>query len=230
VLILSSNDIMELLDVRSGGTLTKWKTLGAGQAAIGRNKWDGRKFLEWWLTNIFDGACAETDGSLAEARRDYWTAKAERERMAADREKGEFIEVAEVKKENAAKFGMVIDALRNLPLRIAPQLCGLSDRIEIGNVIDLEVAAISSVLASGRWYSTEAVEAAIAEMGGMSPKQALAEKVDAQRTMPLYMKYDPRRKVITDERDGTEVPLAEADAYVRAYPYLKFKNKEEKSQ
>jgi hypothetical protein len=131
--------------------------------------------------------------------------------------------------ETATKFGMVVDALRNLPLRIAPQLCGLSDRIEIGNVIDLEVAAMQAVLKSGRWYTVEAVEAAIAEMGGMSPKQALAEKVDAQRTMPLYMKYDPRKEVFTDERDNTVVPAAEANEYVRKYPYLKFKN-EEKSQ
>jgi hypothetical protein len=230
MLILSSNDILELLDIKSGGTLTKWRALGAGQAVIGRNKWDARKFLEWWLSNIYDGACAETDGSLAEARRDYWTAKAEGERLKVDREKGEFIPISEVTRETTTKFGMVVDALRNLPVRIVPQLVGQTDRIEIGRIIDLEIFAMQAVLASGRWYSSEAVEAAITAAGCMSPKQAVVARVQAERGMPAFMKYDPRRKVFTDTRDNTEVPLAEANEYVRAYPYLKFKNKEEKSQ
>jgi hypothetical protein len=230
VLILSSNDIMELLDVRSGGTLTKWKTLGAGQAAIGRNKWDGRKFLEWWLTNIFDGACAETDGSLAEVRRDYWGAKAEGERLKVDREKGEFVLKAGATAEKIRLISTTVSALKNLPARLSGQLVGKVDRVEIDNIINLETAALCAIMASGATYSDASVSAAIDKMGGMSPRQALAEKVQAQATMPLYMKYDPRKKVFTDERDGTVVPLAEADAYVRAYPYLRLKNKNGEKQ
>jgi hypothetical protein len=58
----------------------------------------------------------------------------------------------------------------------------------------------------------------------MSPRQALSEKVQMQTSMPLHMRYDPRKRVFTDERDGTVVPAAEANEYVRKYPYLRCKN------
>jgi hypothetical protein len=221
MLILSSNDILELLDIKSPGTLTKWRSLGAGQAVIGRNKWDGRRFLEWWLSNIYDGACIETDGTLAEARRDYWGAKAERERMAADREKGLLVLVADGEKETMSKISYMISCFRNLPARVGGLLVGKTDRTEIANILNLETEAMAMVMSAGVPYSDKTADEAIAAMGGISVEQAIAEKVEAQTSMPLHMKYNPRKKVFTDDRDGTIVPLADAEMYVRKYPNSK---------
>lgn len=221
MLVLSSTDLMALFDLKSPGTLTKWKSLGAGRASCGRNRWDARKFLEWWLSNIYEASTgAETDGSLAEARRGYWQAKAERERMTADREKGKLIDADEAVAARVRLIGVVTSALDRLPARISAQVAGKT-REEARRIIDLEATALREVMAAGTPYCDQAIDAAIGKMGGITPQQAVVEKVRAQSTMPVYMTFDPYTKQFTDARDGTLVPLAEAEDYVRRNPYKK---------
>ena len=138
MLTLTSNEILELFGIKSPGTLTKWRALGAGQAVIGRNRWAARVFLEWWLSNIYDGVCSETDGSLAEARRDYWAAKAEREKIALSREKGAMVAWSEVEAGWSERVRVVASGLEAWSDRLPALLVGRS-REEIHGVIKAEV-------------------------------------------------------------------------------------------
>ena len=59
---------------------------------LGRNQWDGRKFILWFAETFFgDSLSSEEDGSLQEARRRYWNSKAELGEIAAKVAKGDSI-------------------------------------------------------------------------------------------------------------------------------------------
>lgn len=50
---VNSRTIQYMFDVKSRGTLTKWREQGADCAYADRNSWDPKLFLEWWLENIY---------------------------------------------------------------------------------------------------------------------------------------------------------------------------------
>jgi phage terminase Nu1 subunit (DNA packaging protein) len=145
--------------------------------------------------------------------------RALRDELAGKREAGELIPANEVRNTARTVIGEINSALDNFSVRLSGQVVGLTDRNSAERTIELEVHVLRTILARGQEYSDAAVKNVIAEIGGLSPKQARDERSRRERTMPRYMKFDPRRKVFTDDRDGTVVPEAEAEGYVRTHAY-----------
>ena len=141
-----------------------------------------------------------------------------REELALKRERGELIPRDEVQAQRMALTTYLVSSLNNLAPRCAPVVAGKTDRHEIEAALSLEIAALLRVLAGGQPYNNAAADTAIAEMGNLSPKQALGARSRAERCMPLHMRYDARAGVFTDQRNGLQVPAAEASEYVRRFP------------
>jgi hypothetical protein len=206
------------------------KMVSRGMPQLKDGRYDLFAVVGWRLDELaMSGGKLETREAQRWLTR-YRKSRALRDEYAHKREAGEFVEKSAATAERVRLISATVSALRNLPARLTGQLVGKVDRVEIDNIINLETAALCEIMAAGVPYSDASVSAAIDKMGGMSPRQALAEKVQMQTSMPLHMRYDPRKKVFTDTRDGTVVPAAEADEYARKFTYLKFKNKNGEKQ
>jgi len=107
-------------------TLTLWKQAGADAAYLGRNEWDLKQLVFWWAENIHEGSTKESaDESLSEAKRLYWRAKAERERLRADQERGKLLPESEVKAALIELIMLAKKAFMLLPQTAPASLVGL---------------------------------------------------------------------------------------------------------
>lgn len=192
-----------------------------GMPQLKNGRYDLFEVVGWRLDEIaLMGGKAESKESQKWLIR-WRRSKALRDEFAHKREAGEYIGKSEAIAQRTKLINYTVGVLENLPARLSGQLVGKNDRTEIANIIDLEVAAMRHVLADGLPYSDQTAEAVINRMGGLSPRQALVEKVRAQAGMPVFMDYDPRRKVFVDQRDGTEVSAVDVESYIKKFPYKK---------
>lgn len=139
-IILTSTEIKYLFDIKSDGTLTKHKALGAKSAYLSRNKWDLKKYLTWYLSNIIDSSGDEKDESLREARLEYWRAKAQEKVFELNVRKDKFLAIEKVSNEWAKRLANLARSLENLSDRLPPMLEGKSRR-EMGSILKAEVWA-----------------------------------------------------------------------------------------
>lgn len=132
-------------------TLTTWKKRGL-DAYLGRNQWDLKLLVLWWVENIYDGKVSEPlDDSLAEARRLYWMARAEREQLRVAQEKSELIPRAKIAPMWASRAMMVKHNILLLAARIPPIIEG-KPHMEIRAIIRRECEAIiGQYIASGKF-------------------------------------------------------------------------------
>jgi hypothetical protein len=72
----------------------KW--VDAGCPKLDRGRFNLKDVHGWWLLNIYAERAANDDEGLAEAKRRYWTAKADRETMAANTQKKDLIHKDEI--------------------------------------------------------------------------------------------------------------------------------------
>jgi phage terminase Nu1 subunit (DNA packaging protein) len=151
--ILTTSQIQDVFEIKSSGTMTKIKGRGADTAIVGRNSWDLKLFLDWWLDNMVDSAIGEAgDDTLAAAKVEYWKAKAERERIKADRDRGELIHVAEVHHAWALRVAEVAAGLETFKDRLPPLLLEKT-REEMRQVLDDEVWRLRDTYARGGQYT-----------------------------------------------------------------------------
>lgn len=139
-IILSTKGIAAFFDV-SIRAVQHWAASGCPK--LGRGRYDLKAVHAWWWENIgADRAAAEAgDESLAEQRRLYWAAKAERERLAVEREKGELLPKAEIAVEWSARVREVANGLQSLAMRLPPLIAG-KDAREVRDIVKHNVRQI----------------------------------------------------------------------------------------
>jgi len=138
--ILTSSQIQEVFEIQSSGTLSKWKEAGAKEAFVGRNQWDLKIFLKWWLENIY-GEPQDTDNPLKQAKLEYWQAKAEGERIRIEQLKENLISREVIAKEWGWRMVEVANGLDALKDRLPPLLEG-KDQTEMREVLDEEIQGL----------------------------------------------------------------------------------------
>ena len=137
MLLLGTEEMCELMDV-SRPTLGLWVKKGCPK--FGRGKWRARDVLEWWLLNIYVGmerGSGPEDESMLEVKRQYWQAKAEKERIGVDQMKEELIPRENIASEWAWRMAEVANGLQALAMRLPPLLEGKT-QIEMREIIDEE--------------------------------------------------------------------------------------------
>lgn len=138
-MLVTSDTLCQLFDVRSPGTLTKWKAAGA-PGYVNRNEWDLKPFLRWWLDNIHEGTQAQDGdgtGTLAVAKLDYWRAKADGERLDVDKKRGALVTRGDIAAEWKWRVAEISSGLDMLALRLPPRLEG-HNQAEMRRIIEEE--------------------------------------------------------------------------------------------
>ncbi|MBC8460049.1 MAG: hypothetical protein H8D67_18835 [Deltaproteobacteria bacterium] len=118
---LTTSEIMDVFDVGSSGTLSKWKELGAKEACISRNKWDLKEFFNWFLENIYTGLDPEM---FKEDRLRYEKARADKMELEVAKLKGDVMPKAEIEKAWAARMAIIVNGLTIYQDRLPPLLEG----------------------------------------------------------------------------------------------------------
>ena len=126
--------------------------MGADVAYLRRNKWDGRRIIQWWAENIYRGPVdSNQQDTLASARNEYHKWHAIRERLKAEKERAALIEREEVDRQWTKRVVELTQMLENLKYRLPPALVG-KDQFGMTDIIASEVKAIR------RAYSDSAKE------------------------------------------------------------------------
>jgi phage terminase Nu1 subunit (DNA packaging protein) len=140
-----TSEILEFFDCDKG-TLTKWKNKGADAAYLGRNAWDGRALLDWYIESLADREAGKTDPTLLEERRRLIKAKADREELKRDEEKGILINGDNLYSIMYDIAHQRRDSLLNIPNRIAPMVIGVNDTFQVKNIMEKEISYVLTSL------------------------------------------------------------------------------------
>lgn len=174
-MIVKTKDLAGLFECHKA-TITAWRRLGLEDACLGRDKWDLRKAVLWWATNILEtGNPGSDDQSLQSARRDYWRARADREQLRVQKERGELLPKEDVLTYWANRIREVWSGLYVLQHRLPPLLTGKS-RAETQDIIKGEVFALNTnYVREGRFcppcYRVDQ-DGALIELPGVKHKSA----------------------------------------------------------
>lgn len=115
-------------------SVRRWAEKGCPRA--GHGKWDLKAVHHWWLENLYK---AEEDGEqLAEAKLEYWQAKARSEKVKASVAEGSTMAVEDFKKAWVQRVAEMSSGLRSITLRIAPLLTGKTEK-EMKSILDTEI-------------------------------------------------------------------------------------------
>jgi phage terminase Nu1 subunit (DNA packaging protein) len=133
-LIVTTAQLANLFGVTTR-TIQLWeKDKGCPKASHG--KWGLRDVLNWWLENIYK---AEDDTeAMAEAKLEYWQAKARTERVKADLAEGSSISIDDFKASWLWRVSEVSTGLGSIPLRIATLVVGKQES-DIRAILDSEI-------------------------------------------------------------------------------------------
>ncbi len=149
--ILTSAQIKEIFEIRSSGTLSKWKNLGAKIALVSRNAWDLKKFLAWYRDNIL-GIDDTADDELRAARLRYWNAKASEKELHVSQVRGDLMSKSEIAEQWTARLISVTSGLENLAFRLPP-VCQGKSRSEMSEAIRREVRTLREAYVTRGHYS-----------------------------------------------------------------------------
>lgn len=133
---LKTRDIADLFGVNPR-QVREWAKEGCPKVSYGR--WNLKDVLQWYLARIR----SQSDRTEASAEFDkhkakYWEAKADRERIAADKTLGKLIDKAEVVKQWTARVVEVTAGLEAFAKRLPPRLVG-KKQAEMTRIIKDEV-------------------------------------------------------------------------------------------
>ena len=120
-MLLQTKEIAGIFGV-SAQAVNGWGRAGCPKA--GRGAWNIKAVLGWWLENIYAERVAGDDEQLSEAKRRYWSSKADREKMRVDQERGELITKDEVVKYWAQRVAEYKSGLYGLVHSLPPLLEG----------------------------------------------------------------------------------------------------------
>ena len=135
-LIVSTSDVQAFFGV-SRKTVHVWNKNGCPKVKHG--KYNLKAVFDWWWENIAAYHTSEIlDGSLENARREYWQAKAEGERIKVDQLKETLVSWDKIDIEWCARVAVVTSGLSAFADRLPPLLEGKS-RPQMQNVIKQEV-------------------------------------------------------------------------------------------
>ena len=151
-LVLSTSEVAAFFGV-SRVSVHKWHKNGLPK--IKHGTFDLKIVFDWWWDNIAQYHTAElTDGSMDTARREYWQAKAESERIKVDQLKDTLVAWIEIEKEWCARVVVVTSGLNAFSDRLPPLLEGKS-RPQMQKIIKDEVWQLRDSYARKGKYTTE---------------------------------------------------------------------------
>lgn len=134
-ILITTHQASLLLDI-DPGTLTRWKRLGLDEAMLGKNQWDAKKLLDWWLDNIYQAGSEETPTLQAERVR-YERARADKMEIQVSQLRGDLLPRSDVAEGWAWRLHEVFNGLNAYRDRLPPILEG-KNKIEMRKIIDNE--------------------------------------------------------------------------------------------
>lgn len=135
-LILSTSEIATFFGV-TRHAIQKWFKNDCPK--ISHGKCNLKAVFDWWWENIASYHTPEIlDSTMEDARREYWTAKAEGERIKVDQLKESLVSWEEIEKEWCARVAVVTSGLSAFADRLPPLLEGKT-RPQMQKVIRDEV-------------------------------------------------------------------------------------------
>lgn len=133
-------------------TIAAWTK--AGMPKVSYATYNLKACFDWWQKEINTGN-EEYDETLTKARRDYWKAKAEREQMACEKEKGNLIDRDEIITEWCKRVGEVKTGMLSLD-KALPVLCEMKPAEEIRKIIkDYTIQLLQAYSRSGKFCETK---------------------------------------------------------------------------
>ncbi|MHC1726880.1 MAG: hypothetical protein AB9866_12885 [Syntrophobacteraceae bacterium] len=136
-MIVSTTEATDFLEINKS-TLTAWKRIGADVAYCGRNRWDLKKLVFWYVENVYAGPVnKDSSSSLQAVKSRYWDAKAARETHRLEVERREVLPKQDVYGEWASRVLEIKAGLLNWKDRLVPMLVGRSPE-ELRGIIDAE--------------------------------------------------------------------------------------------
>ncbi|EFK10153.1 conserved hypothetical protein [delta proteobacterium NaphS2] len=144
---VKSTTIQYIFDVKSRGTLTKWREQGADCAYVGRNSWDPRLFLEWWLENIYSNPTVGPENPDIRDERLRWEkGRADKITLDVARMKGKLLPAEDVEHALSELISVTKRAFLLLPQQLPTLLAG-KDEAEQLEVMEKAVDEILTGLA-----------------------------------------------------------------------------------
>lgn len=134
-MIVNTKELSDFFDV-TPRAVNKWSAKGCPKS--GRGKWDLKTVHAWWLDNIYASKADDSDESLQEAKRRYWSAKAENEEIKRDESKGLLVKVKDIVLMWSGRVAEIKNGLMALPMRLPPLLEG-KPQIEMRQIVEDEV-------------------------------------------------------------------------------------------
>jgi len=154
-LIVSTSDVQAFFGV-SRKTVHVWNKNGCPKVKHGR--YDLKTVFDWWWENIAAYHTSEIlDSSMENARREYWQAKAEGERIKVDQLKETLVSWDKIETEWCARVAVVTSGLSAFADRLPPLLEGKS-RAETQKIFKDEVWQLRDSYARKGKYTLESKE------------------------------------------------------------------------
>lgn len=104
-------------------TITEWAK-SKEMPKISQGKYDMKAVFMWWIDNIYSSPSEESVVEIKDAKIRYWEAKADRERLRADQEKGFLIPQDDISPMWSARMREVCSGLDAFGSRINPKIEG----------------------------------------------------------------------------------------------------------
>ena len=144
---VKSTAIQYIFDVKSRGTLTKWREQGADCAYVGRNSWDPKLFLEWWLEHVYSNPTVGPENPDIRDERVRWEkGRADKITLDVSRMKGKLLPAEEVEHALGELISVTKRAFLLLPHQLPTLLAG-KDQTEQLEVMERAVDEILKGLA-----------------------------------------------------------------------------------
>lgn len=123
-LIVTTAEVADFFGITIRAVQLWSKNLGCPKA--GHGKWNLKEVFDWWFLNLAQDKIANGDGdeTLQTAKRMYWSAKAEGERIKVEQVKESLFPREEIAKAWAGRMAEVANGLSSLSMRLSPLLEG----------------------------------------------------------------------------------------------------------
>lgn len=125
-------------------TVQRWVS-NRGCPRIKHGVFDLKAVHEWWLENV-RGEDQNQSPEIDEAKREYWTWKAKKEKISVQKLRDELMDKKEIATQWSLRVGEITAALNTLKDRLTPTLVG-KPREEIAEIIEEEVRLLRSTFA-----------------------------------------------------------------------------------
>lgn len=115
--IASAKEMQILLSV-SRETLSQY--VKAGMPKVSRGVYNVKLSMDWWLENVYTGKTEKDDEDMTEAKRRYWSSKADEAELKVKLRKGELMPVSDHDLIKTAMCSDLRNTMLSWPARIAP--------------------------------------------------------------------------------------------------------------